>query len=308
MKIAHAQAVKKHLGEDSNVLSDLFQRCRGAPQGVPIHRYRADHPEWIDALDRLEAGQDFLIRHRSNNNNYFVRVVALPVLGEARAGRLMDLMEALYGEFRKVYRQRLAERVSISEILAICADKLKVDDEELIKEALSYMSDSHSVWAGLSNDFPYAEGSYLCISENVLRHSRFSEIISQFYEWHIVNAKTRAENANPYAMLAFGKSKRKVNKKARPRRARATSFLAIAGGNQPHWYDKLDDSKKALLSEIDKAIAVGLAALPTMGIRSLLEQIMREHVEEQRSFKDNIDAFHAAGFITKQHALLVEFI
>src|SRR5258706_529654 len=139
--------------------------------------------------------------------------------------------------------------------------------------------------------------AYLCISENVLRHTEFAEIINQFYEWHIVNAKMRAEHANPYAMLAFGKSKKRAGKKARPRRARTSRFLA-AGGIPPHWYDKLDDSKKALLSEIDKAIALGLAALPTMGIRSLLEQIMREHVEEQRTFKANIDAFHAAGFIT----------
>jgi len=311
MKIAHVQAAKKYLGENIKVVADLFRASRGSPPSIPVQRYRADHPEWIDALDRLETTQNFLGRLRDNNNSYYIRVYALPVLDDPRARQLLRTMEALFQEFRETYKQRLTEKVLLTEIFSIGATKLKINDEELIKEALFYMADSHSVWSGLSNDFPNGEGAYICISESVLRHSRFSNLLSQFYEWHIVNAKKRAENANPFATLvapATVSFKKKTTKKVLRRHRKANDSLPTMGASLPMWYSKLDDSKKALLSEIDRAVAAGLAALPTMGIRSLLEQIMREHVDEQRTFKENIDAFQSAGFVTKQHALLLEHV
>jgi hypothetical protein len=79
--------------------------------------------------------------------------------------------------------------------------KLVSADEALVKEALYYLTDSHGVWGGLSNNFPYDDESYICIAESVLKYDDFDSLANEFYEWHVISPKVKT---NPFEIPGDG--------------------------------------------------------------------------------------------------------
>jgi hypothetical protein len=295
------KAAKVHLGDRLVVLSDIFRNTSGFPPGVSFARYRANHPDWIEALNGLEVDQLFLKRS-SDSTQYRIRVYALPLLNEKRAQRLLDLMDRLFLEFREFYREKLNAPIKTSEIFELARRKLGVADTEFVREALFYMMDSHGIWSGMTNDFPFADDSSINISEDVLRKDSFRSQLAQVYEWHIVNPKKTAEGRR--VKLVGTRESARRRREQRVSKARS-AFLGSSSGVLPEWYEQLGNAQKALIKELDQAIAKGMAALPTMGLRTLLELVMRDHIADKGTFKGNVEAFEEAGFITKQQANLI---
>jgi hypothetical protein len=229
MKVPHLAAARKYLGANAKVLNNLFEVATGTPPGVRVDRYRADHPDWIDALDRLESSQNFLGRQRANGELYYLRVFALPLLVAPRAEKLLKVISDLYSVFGELYRERLTQQILVTELLELCEKKFGISDEALVKDALFYMADSHSIWSGLSANFPYSRDAYLCISEHVLREKRFEKLIGQFYEWHIVNPKRRARDAN-VSGLPFMAAPPQRRRAKRHERARSRERVVLPAG------------------------------------------------------------------------------
>lgn len=244
------RAAKAYLGRQSAVLSDLFQKSVGFPPGVPSARYRADHPEHIDDLDRLESDQIFLARSR-DSAKYRVRVYALPLLKKKRAEQLLAVMDALFLEFQEIYRQRLNAQIKLSEIFALANEKLGIGDRDLVREALCYMIDSHGVWSSISNNFPSEDESFISISEHVLRKKSFRSELAQVYDWHIVNPRRTARLRQA---TLVGASKKKRKNRTKHISKGKSAFLGSSTAVLPEWYDKLKDSQKALIKELDQAI------------------------------------------------------
>lgn len=72
----------------------------------------------------------------------------------------------------------------------------------------------------------------------------------------------------------------------------------------PRWvHDLVTSEATSLMGDLLQEIYVGLqnniASLATMGIRALIESIMIEKIDDQGSFAENINAFMAAGHISK---------
>lgn len=301
----YLELVNKYLGEKLAILDDVFASLTGEPPLVSISRYRANHAGWMDQLDALESDQLFLARYK-DSTSYRIRVFALPVLRAPRAALLMSAMNTIYAEFREIYQHQLSEHVKTDELLELAKSKLKIEDTSLAKEALWYMVDSHAVWAGVSTDFPYAPNTSIGIAEAVLRHKSFDSVLAQVYEWHILNPRKRAALAAKMKRRFSGEpGKRRArtipSKTRRPLRGETTEL--------PAWYAHLPVTQKALIYEIEKALQYELAALPTMGLRTLLEVIMKERLGvDKGTFKANVEAFMEAGFITKQLAGVIESV
>jgi len=75
---------------------------------------------------------------------------------------------------------------------------------------------------------------------------------------------------------------------------------------QPKWMFQLVFSdglsnpfKHEFMQEIYSSLKSGNLRLAVLGIRALLEQIMLEHIDDQKTFKGNIEKFQAAGFISR---------
>jgi Domain of unknown function (DUF4145) len=295
MNADRIQKIRKAIGHEKIVvLTDIFKRSAGTPPGVRADRYRADNPGWIEILDRLEVDQLFLQRQQRDQGNYQVRVYALPILEDAHAHELVRNMDNVYALFKTIYREQLSSPLGLIDLFPALGIKTGTVEEQVTKEALSYMADSHAVWSSISIGFPYVTDAQITISEAVLRHDNFTAVLSEFFDWHIFNAQKRA-NAPLIASHAGSDGQEE-----------RFSFVGQTEAQRPAWYDKLDDSKKALIAELDVALENELAALPTMGLRTLLELIILDHIIHSKgSFKKNLEAFAEAGFITEQHAAVI---
>lgn len=271
------------------VLSDLLNRSEGCPPGIRADRYRADHPELLDVLDRLESAQLFLRRQHDNPSNYQITVYALPILDAEQAKKYLQIMDTIYINFQNFYRERLSDPIPVTELL----DKVKTEhpyEEKEIKDALFYMAEGIPIWSGKSLGFPYGDNGTLCVSEHVLRQPTLFNAIEQFYDWHILN---------PRNIVTTGHNTSDQNNRE------SAAFFRRDEVNRPDWYEKLDDQKKALISEIDTALQNNLASLPTMGLRTLLESIVLDHIEDQGVFKKNLIKFVEQGYMTSKQADLV---
>lgn len=278
--------VKKSVGTESLIaLTDLFRKSQGTPPGIKADRYRADHVQWLDLLDRLESSQLFLKRS-NDGTSYNVRVHALPLIEDDEAKKLLVKMNQIYRELQTIYDERLTAQVPIAAFL-----DANSQENDLIKRAFYYMADTHSVWCGLSNGFPFSDDAFICISESVLKYENFDGIMEQFFKWHFLNAKKGVMRLDPHVINAGNQPQ---------------SPLVTPEPSAPEWYQELDDTKKLLLSELDAALAIGLTGLPTMGLRTLVESVMLDHIKDLGSFQKNLESFRDAGFVTGRLASMIE--
>ena len=281
--IPHVDLVNDVIGSQAvEVLREMFENRKGEPPSVPVQRFRADHAEWLNALDELENKHSLIERTRECKE-YLIRPYALPLIGIPESQEILNLMGQIYQKFPELYREYLTQPLK-SDVL--CSDVS--GDKDLINEALYYLSESHGVNSGMTTGFPYVSNSALCIAESVLTKKTIREVLSEYYEWHFVNPKSQV-----VSLESFDLDVEQNN---------SIFFKSNTSTGKPDWYDLLDDTQKALILEIDIAMSNKLEALPTIGLRTLLETVMVEKIGDVRTFHEKVKCFTKEGYVTPKMA------
>ncbi|MEW8348461.1 MAG: DUF4145 domain-containing protein [Candidatus Thiodiazotropha taylori] len=279
MDILHVETVKKAIGSQAvEVLRKVFESRKGKPPSVPIQRFRADHEEWISTLDILEGTYSLIGRSRESAD-YIIRPYALPLIGSSESDEMLSIMDKIYASFPELYKEHLSQPIGRDTLIGSVSGR-----KDLTNEALYYISQSHGIYSEMTTGFPYTENSTLCISESVLSKKSIGRVLSEYYEWHIVNPKNQIASLESFA----------------PSGADSWSvfFNDDTSDGKPVWYDYLGDTQKALILEIDSALSNKLEALPTIGLRTLLETIMVEKIGDTGSFAKKVELFTEEGYVT----------
>lgn len=279
MDIPHVDTVKEAIGSQAvEILREIFNSRKGEPPSVPILRFRADHEEWINTLDLLEGTHSLISRSRECKD-YLIRPYALPLIETSESDEILNLMDQIYGKFPELYKEHLSQPIGIDTLCGSVSGR-----KNLINEALYYISESHGIYSGMTIGFPYTEKSTLCISESVLSKKSIGRVLSEYYEWHFVNPKNQVaslESIDPSGV-----------------QNRSIFFKNNTSSGKPDWYSFLGDTQKALILEIDSALSNKLEALPTIGLRTLLETIMVEKIGDIGSFANKVKRFTEEGYVT----------
>lgn len=283
MDIPHVNLVKEAIGiQTAEALRVLFESRKGEPPSVPVLRFRADHDEWLNALDALENRHSLIERSR-DCKNYLIRPYALPLIGTPESEFILKLMDKIYRKFLELYREHLTQPLGLD----ILCDSV-VGDKRQFHEALYYLSASHGIYSGMTTGFPYTQESTLSISESVLSKKSIAQVLSEYYEWHFVNPKNQIASLDNFDVAEM--------------QDESIFFRRNLSSTKPDWYDFLDDTQKALISEIDNAMRNELKALPTIGLRTLLETIMVEKIGDSNTFKEKVRLFTKEGYVTPKMA------
>lgn len=280
MDVPHVEIVKESIGSQAiEVLQAIFESRKGEPPSVPIQRFRADHDEWISTLDALD-GRYSLIERSKECKDYLIRPYALPLIGSSESDEILNIMDKIYERFAKLYREHLTQPLDVE----VLCDSVS-GDKNLIKEALYYLSASHNIYSGMTIDFPYKENSTLCISESVLSKKSIGQVLGEYYEWHFVNPRSQIASLERFDLTGV--------------QSESIFFEQNLSTGKPDWYDFLGDAQKALIWEIDRAINNELEALPTIGLRTLLETIMVEKIGDVGGgFFKKVERFTEEGYVT----------
>jgi len=277
--IPHVEIVQNSIGAQAvEALRAIFESRKGEPPSVPIQRFRADHEEWISTLDILEGTYSLIERSRECTD-YLIRPYALPLIGTSESDEILNLMDKIYERFSELYREHLSQPIDVNTLCGSVSGS-----NNLINESLYYISESHGIYSGKTIGFPYTENSTLCISESVLAKKSIGKVLAEYYEWHFVNPKSQV------ATLESFDSSSTEN--------RSIFFRENTSVGKPGWYEFLGDTKKALILEIDCALSNKLEALPTIGLRTLLETIMVEKIGDTGSFAMKVERFTKEGYVT----------
>lgn len=110
-------------------------------------------------------------------------------------------MGKIYQNLKELYRDHLKDPIEVV-ILIDCIDGYdieKKEDKEELLEALYYLSELSGIWSGETSNFPYAEESTMCISENVLENETIGDIIMKFYQHyeHMNSSLSQNSSMNP---------------------------------------------------------------------------------------------------------------
>jgi hypothetical protein len=283
VNVPHVATVRKNLGNNAlDVLTALFMSREGNPPSVPILRFRADNELWIDTLNELENSYS-LVERSTDSKNYIVRPYALPLIKNLESDHILGIMNSIYSKFPGLYKKYLTAPIKVS-LLTERVDGEKND----ILEALYYLAASHGVYSGMTIGFPYAEDSTLCISESALTKKDIGQILSEYYEWHFINPKKQLN-----ILESFGDN---------DKRETSGFFTDKELHNTPEWYGFLNNTQRALIWEINTAISIELEALPTIGLRTLLETIIVEKVGDEGGFRAKVERFQKGGYVTSKSA------
>lgn len=282
--VPHVDIVKASLGETTiQVLSIIFANSSGVPPSTPLTRFRADHPELMDELNKL-GWSGFFLKRDEVKDKYRISGYALPLIDSSDAVQLLECMRAAYEFMQAYYKEHLREPLLTQNLINSVGQ-----NRELVLSAFCYMQDIDGWWSSLSNEFPISVDSTITVNEQILLYKSFGDFLARAYEWNYVNPKDKASAAGGFSLQRVtGKS--------------PSVFNDASASKYPKWYDKLDDKKKALLIEINFSIQNDLSALPMMGLRALLDSVMIEHVGDEGGFEEKLCRFEKNGYVTYQHA------
>ena len=279
MDILHVETVKEAIGSQAvEVLRKIFESRKGEPPSVPIQRFRADHEEWISTLDILEGTYSLIERSRECAD-YLIRPYALPLIDSSESDEILNIMDKIYARFPQLYKEHLSRPIGIDTLCGSVSGR-----ENIINEALYYITQSHGIYSGMTTGFPYRQNSTLCISESVLAKKSIGRVLSEYYEWHFVNPKNQIASLDSFDPSGVD--------------SWSIFFKDNTSARKPEWYDYLGDTQKALILEIDSALSNKLEALPTIGLRTLLETIMVEKIGDIGGFAKKVKRFTEEGYVT----------
>ncbi len=294
MTLKYLDKVKDIAGDRGVLLlEELFEITRDSIEGIDADRFRADHADDMELLDNL-SNTILLTDKYSNNKFYRPTIYSLPLINHVHSAEILEQANQILEYLQSRYKKELGESILISEI----ANVLEKDYFDIV-ETFLYMDDAHGWSCGHSlpfpfgEDFPNDEGAKIITCETLLRYSTFGEIITQFYKWHFINPQKESDS---WVQEIISENKRT-----------SIGFFDRENGI-PGWYKNIDDTKKALISEISIALDNDLSALPTIGLRTLIETVMVDKVGNEGGFAKKLLKFQKAGHITTTHAQLLEIV
>ena len=156
------------------------------------------------------------------------------------------------------------------------------------------MRDVDGWWSGLSNDFPHDPNSTVTVNEQVLVIKSLGDLFARVYEWHYINPHKATSPIVVWPQSVVSSA--------------PGFFSEPSDSHYPEWFDKLDDSKKALLIEIDINLQNDLSALPMMGMRALLDTVMVDAIGDAGGFEKKLQKFVENGYVTPQHADILRVV
>lgn len=164
-----------HFNEsEQGLLNLLLQEMQVRGGGVPAAKFRSDHWEEVEALEKLEEGKWL----RRENEHYLVQSTVLPLLDSAIARDLLSSTERIYAVMRAEYRQHQQASVLVSTIAAKAGLT-----HDVAAATMTLMLDA-SLWCSGRSAVLHQTESHVNLSEAVLKYKTFSDLLAEVRSWN----------------------------------------------------------------------------------------------------------------------------
>ncbi|MEK7761543.1 MAG: DUF4145 domain-containing protein [Nitrospirota bacterium] len=254
---------------DSNlkdILSDILETTTSVRDGIDALQYRATHDKQINLLDQLE--QDGYLRRQ--NDRYRVSLTALVQLDDPKAREILECAELVFAVLKTYYKENQRDHIKVVDL----AKRTERDLDE-IKECLSYMVEG-SWWGSHTTDFFDSKDSHVKPAESILKFGSFQDVINQLREWQANRIGDRQDlSLSPF----FSEANPNCSEKSRSK---------AVGREKPSWFDKLPGEFATLLGEVYLALGEEMSALPSMGMRAVIDMLCNHLVGDKGGFSQKL--------------------
>ena len=234
------------------ILQQVFLQTKNRDEGVVTNTFRAEFVDKRKTMDELERSY-FLVKEndfKQRKEVYRLRRIALPILGIARADKLLECAKRTLPLLAEAWRRNGDHSLKLSEVL----NMLGGDKEDVI-EAIRYFDDIPGFSPGRF-DFAVNEDPPLLIYEQLWDHQTLEDILEN-------DLKNIARSIAHYQMPELYSIEHE--------QITPSIYEHIETELLRKWIDQLPAPMPKLLRETEKAFKSGLILLPCMGLRALLD-------------------------------------
>jgi len=269
------------------ILKEIFFQSTTAPAGVEAAWFRAQRESELDLMDELER-DGFL---RREEGRYLVSLTAFTQITHPLAKESLSAFEKIFLALKDSYRKRLSTPVRVDSL----AKKLGLG-EQRVRAWLNYMVEG-SWWGGRTTDILNFPDATITPSESILKIRKFRDVIKQLQGWQEQRLEDR-KNTVPISQL------RQILPSAGLGRFGVDE--ALVGRPKPDWYKRLPDNVRALLDEVYLGLSNNMRALPSMGLRTVIDMVCVDLVGDIGSFADKLKALRGHGHISDRDKSMLE--
>ncbi len=272
-------------GRYRNLVKDLFHAYVRSPSGVKSAEFRVHHEDHLGELDEL--GDSPYIEEREGC--YRVKLLAIAVLKdeEEQARDVFAHCRRVYDILRQAYKKLPTSALTLAQL----TEKTGLTAVQ-IRVALTYLRTSPVHFSGTS-DLIESEDIAVIPSESYIRYKTFDDVIGQLVDW---------AGSSSFAQRSVGTAS-----ESSPLFQREISGAPYSQTDDfPTWYNRLPPEIRKLMLEIQFAVKKELSALPSMGLRSVIDCVCNDCVGDIGSFSRKLRALVDAGYITRHNRAILE--
>jgi hypothetical protein len=270
-----------------NLVKDLFQAYQSSPSGVKAMQFRAQHEDHLAELDELE--ESVYVDVDRSAQCYRVKLLALVELRDEdnQIAELLSQCRQLFDVLREAYRacpgcqltlHQLIERTGLQAIQ--------------VRVALTYLTRT-PVSCSHTGDLLGADDFAVIPGESYLRYKTFDAVIKQLREW---------EEASSFAK----RPRRTVNEKVPKFRREMGQGFGSETQVIASWYDRLPSNIQDLMWEVHFAVNKELSALPSMGLRAVVDWVCNDKVGDVGGLSRKLNVLTEQGYITQNDKEIIE--
>jgi len=270
-----------------DLVKDLLRAYQTSPSGVKAMQFRADHEDHLAALDQLE--QSVYVSIDRSVGCYRVKLLALVELRDD-ADEIAELLiqcQRLFDVLRESYKASPGCQVTLRQLM----EKTGLQAAQ-IRVALTYLMDS-PVPCSLGGDLHGSVDVPVIPGECFLRHKTFDHVIEQLREWEDTSTFARSTR------LTDGEKTPLFRREMRQGFSGETQVM-------PSWYNRLPSSIQDLMWEVHFAAKKELSALPSMGLRAVVDWVCNDKVGDVGGLNRKLDALAEKGYITRHDKEIIE--
>lgn len=269
------------------ILKEIFVQSAAAPAGIEAAWFRAQRESELDLMDELER-DGFL---RREEGRYLISLTAFPQINHPAAKESLVAFEKIFVALKESYREQQSKPIRVE----VLAKKIGFDEKRL-RVWLNYMVEG-SWWGGRTTDILNGPEATIAPSESILKIRKFRDVITQLQGWQEQRLTDR-KNAVPISQLrqslpGTGLDRFDVNK-------------ALVGRSKPDWYEHLPSSVRSLLDEVYVGLSNDMCALPSMGLRTVIDMVCVDLVGDVGSFGEKLKALRAQGHVSDREKTTLE--
>ena len=270
---------------DRSLIRELLHVALDSRSWINAKEFRARHEDHLDGLNRLERGPYI----EKKDNLYRIKLLALAEFkgDDARIETLLNQCDQVFCLLRASYKDCTDAPVELSEMV----QKTGISEFQL-RLVLTYLADA-PIWGGYTSDLLGSQEVRVTPGENILRYKTFDDVIQQLLDWA--------------SRPSYGGSLMQRDQSLKP------LFLTEMNGvhllkpsDLPEWYASLPAKIHEMLLEVRYTLQKELSALPSMGLRSVIDMVCNDQVGDIGSFAQKMHNLVEKRLITPKKRQIIE--